>query len=153
MHSAINFKLSECAKTLDAKIILDPYYFPDIKKTDKYTYPEHFRSAWDAFTPNVPSWKYYLSDKFKNKERNIYSLTILESLFIGFLQVFTLIPGASRSGTIITAARILKLNRIDATKIALFSGIPTIIGAVSLEILWLINHNINTYAYINNKYY
>ena len=49
------------------KIILDPYYFPDIKKTDKYTYPEHFRSAWDDFTPNVPSWKYYLSDKFKDK--------------------------------------------------------------------------------------
>ena len=82
----------------------------------------------------------YIIDNNKTEKRNIYSLSILDSLFIGLFQIFALIPGASRAGTIITAARILKLTRIESTKLGLYSGIPTILGAVILEALWLINN-------------
>ena len=81
----------------------------------------------------------YMVDNNKIEKRNIYSLSILDSLFIGLFQIFSLIPGASRAGTIITAARILKLTRIESTKLGLYSGLPTILGAVMLEALWLIN--------------
>ena len=85
----------------------------------------------------------YISDRFRNEERDIYSLNILESLFIGIFQIFAIIPGASRAGAIITAARILKLTRINSTKLALYSGIPTIAGAVILELIWLLSKDIN----------
>jgi len=82
----------------------------------------------------------YIADNYRGEKKNIYSLSILDSLFIGFFQIFALIPGASRAGTVITAARILKLTRIESTKLGLYSGLPTISGAVILESLWLINN-------------
>ncbi len=85
----------------------------------------------------------YVSDNYKGEEKNIYSLSILNSLFIGLFQVFALIPGASRAGAVITAARILKISRIDSTKIGLYSGLPTILGAVTLETIWLFNNTIS----------
>jgi undecaprenyl-diphosphatase len=90
----------------------------------------------------------YISDKFRSEERNIYSLSILDSLFVGIFQIFAIIPGASRAGTIITASRILKLTRIDSTRLALYSGLPTITGAVILEAIWLINNSINNQEFL-----
>ena len=49
---------------------------------------------------------------------NIYKITILSAIFIGLVQCFALIPGASRSGTIITAALLIGLNIKDASKFA-----------------------------------
>jgi undecaprenyl-diphosphatase len=43
-----------------------------------------------------------------------------------------LIPGASRSGTAITAALLLGLSLKDASKFAFMLGIPTILGALVL---------------------
>ena len=48
---------------------LDPKSLPDVRKTHNYIYPEHFRSMWDDFTQNVPIWKHYLVDKFKDKPK------------------------------------------------------------------------------------
>ncbi len=73
---------------------------------------------------------------------------MLESLFIGIMQVFALIPGASRVGMIITASRILNITRIEATKLGLYTSLPTIIGAVILESIWLINNEINNQEYL-----
>ena len=44
----------------------------------------------------------YLSDKFKLK-KNINKLNLNSAIFIGILQIFSLIPGVSRSGIAITA--------------------------------------------------
>jgi undecaprenyl-diphosphatase len=106
-------------------------------------------------TLNVIAWSsiigatlLFISDKFKIKEKNISSLSFLECLFIGILQVFALIPGASRSGTIITAARILNIQRIEAAKLGLYTSIPVILGAVTLESIWLINNELNITSYL-----
>ena len=53
------------------------------------------------------------------------------AIFIGLFQVFSLIPGVSRSGITITAARFLKFKRFDAAKISFLLSIPTL-GAVSI---------------------
>ena len=64
--------------------------------------------------------------------KGIYEITLFTALFIGAFQCFALIPGASRSGTAITAALLIGLNLKDASKFAFMLGIPTILGAMIL---------------------
>ena len=52
-------------------------------------------------------------------------------LFISILQIFSLVPGVSRSGIAITAARLLNFKRVDSAKISFLLSIP-ILGAVSV---------------------
>jgi len=73
----------------------------------------------------------YYSDKFK-LEKNIQNDFNLKNAFlIGLFQVLSLIPGVSRSGITITAARLLNYKRFDSAKISFLLSIPTL-GAVSL---------------------
>lgn len=73
----------------------------------------------------------YISDKF-NMHKNIESdFTYRSALMIGFFQMISLVPGVSRSGVTITAARLLKFNRYDAAKISFLLSIPTL-AAVSI---------------------
>ena len=73
----------------------------------------------------------FISDKFKT-EKNIYNNFDYKSVFlIGFMQILSLVPGVSRSGIAITAARILKFKRTEAAKISFLISIP-ILGAVSI---------------------
>ena len=68
----------------------------------------------------------YISDKF-NIHKNIESdFTYRSALMIGFFQMISLVPGVSRSGITITAARLLKFNRYDAAKISFLLSIPTL---------------------------
>ena len=72
----------------------------------------------------------YISDKF-NIEKNLdKNFTLKSAMIIGILQIFSLVPGVSRSGISITAARILKFNRVDSAKISFLLSIPTL-AAVS----------------------
>ena len=73
----------------------------------------------------------YFSDKFKIKLKMKNNFTFRNAIIIGFYQTLALIPGVSRSGIIITGARFLKFNRIDAAKISFLLSIPSL-GAWSL---------------------
>ena len=73
----------------------------------------------------------YVSDKcklIKNIENNF---NYKSAIFIGLFQIISLIPGVSRSGISITAARFLNFNRLDSAKISFLLSIPTL-GAVSI---------------------
>ena len=71
----------------------------------------------------------FLSDK-RNTNQNISTnLNIKTILFIGLFQILALIPGVSRAGITLTAARFLKFNRIDSSKIAFLLSIPALAGA------------------------
>jgi len=73
----------------------------------------------------------YLSDKF-NMHKNIETgFTYKSAIIIGFFQMISLIPGVSRSGITITAARLLKFKRYDSAKISFLLSIPTL-AAVSI---------------------
>lgn len=72
----------------------------------------------------------YLSDKF-SLNKNINNLSYKSAIFIGLFQVLSLIPGVSRSGITITAARFLNFKRTDSAKISFLLSIPTL-GAVSI---------------------
>ena len=62
---------------------------------------------------------------------NLVKINLKSVFFIGVLQIFSLIPGVSRSGIAITAARLLEYKRIDAAKISFLVSIP-ILAAVSI---------------------
>tara|TARA_B100000941_G_scaffold43081_2_gene26293 strand:+ start:1700 stop:2461 length:762 start_codon:yes stop_codon:yes gene_type:complete len=73
----------------------------------------------------------YIADKFKLQKKINNDLSYKSAIFIGFFQVLSLIPGVSRSGITITAARFLKFERYDSAKISFLLSIPTL-GAVSI---------------------
>ena len=73
----------------------------------------------------------YVADKFKLQKKINNDLSYKSAIFIGFFQVLSLIPGVSRSGITITAARFLKFERYDSAKISFLLSIPTL-GAVSI---------------------
>ena len=52
---------------------------------------------------------------------------------IGLFQILALIPGASRSGVVITGSR-LDFNRYDAAKISFILSIPALLGASTLTL-------------------
>ena len=72
----------------------------------------------------------YLSDKFKLEKNIKKNFTYRSAIFIGFFQILALIPGVSRSGIAITAARLLGFKRMDAAKISFLVSLP-ILGEVS----------------------
>lgn len=72
----------------------------------------------------------YLAYKISPKTKDIMQLTLFAAIFIGFFQIFALIPGASRSGTAITAGLLLGLSMKEASKFSFMLGIPTILGAL-----------------------
>jgi undecaprenyl-diphosphatase len=67
---------------------------------------------------------------YSSASKTLVELTIMGAIFIGVFQVFSLLPGASRSGTAITAALLMGLNLKDASKFAFLLSIPTIFGAL-----------------------
>ena len=71
----------------------------------------------------------YFSDKFEVSKSFKNNLNTKNILFIGLFQILALIPGASRSGIVITGSRFLNFNRYDAAKISFILSIPALLGA------------------------
>ncbi len=120
--------------------------------------------AWTTFIFGV---LLYISDKFKLEKNLKKNFNFKNAIFIGLFQILALIPGVSRSGIAITAARLLNFNRIDAAKISFLLSIP-ILGAVSffgfknliiIKDLYLIKLNIISiilsflFSYITIKFF
>ena len=76
------------------------------------------------------AYDYELKIPFIEKE-----ITLKDALIIGCSQVFALIPGFSRSGTTIAAARSLGIKREDAAKFSFYLSAPVVLGAVVLSLL------------------
>jgi undecaprenyl-diphosphatase len=60
------------------------------------------------------------------------------ALIIGIVQICALIPGASRSGVTMSAARFLGYDRVTAARFSLLLSLPTIAGAGLLKTLDLV---------------
>lgn len=75
------------------------------------------------------------------KSRSLKTVTLNDSLFIGFAQVLALVPGASRSGVTITAGLFKGLDRESAAKFSFLLSIPAITGAGLFKIFRVITHD------------
>jgi len=76
----------------------------------------------------------YFSDKNKFNKKISSDLNFKTILYIGLFQVLALIPGVSRAGITITAARFFRFNRFDSSKISFLLAIPAIAGASVLQL-------------------
>ena len=84
-----------------------------------------------AFTTIIFGILLFISDKFKLEKNIDNNFTFKSVIFIGFFQILSLVPGVSRSGIAITAARLLNFKRGESARISFLISIP-ILGAVSL---------------------
>lgn len=71
----------------------------------------------------------YIADKSQLDKKISTNLNFKSILFIGLFQTLSLIPGVSRAGITMSAARILKFNRVDSSKISFLLSIPALSGA------------------------
>ena len=79
----------------------------------------------------------------KKIDQNIHTnLNIKSIIFIGIFQILALVPGVSRAGITMTAARFLKFNRVDSSKISFLLSIPALAGASILGLKDAFNQSI-----------
>ena len=74
----------------------------------------------------------YAADRLGMTVRRIEHLRLSDAIIIGLAQALALIPGTSRSGITMSAARMLGMERAEAARFSMLLSIPAIAGAGSL---------------------
>jgi len=77
----------------------------------------------------------YIVDKTAVLNKELKNITIKDSVIIGIAQCLALVPGASRSGTTITAGLMLGLKRETAARFSFLMSIPAIFGSGILQFI------------------
>jgi undecaprenyl-diphosphatase len=85
--------------------------------------------AWATLGFGILLW---VIDRSGMTVRRIEHLGYGGALFIGLSQVLALIPGTSRSGITMTAARLLGFERAEAARFSMLLAIPAIVAAGTL---------------------
>lgn len=75
----------------------------------------------------------YVADRLSMTVKRMDHATYLDVMIIGVAQILALIPGTSRSGITMTAARFLGYERLEAARFSMLLSIPTIAASG----LWL----------------
>jgi undecaprenyl-diphosphatase len=75
----------------------------------------------------------YAADRFFMTIRRLDQMRAGGAIAIGLAQVLALVPGTSRSGITMTAARILGFERRDAARFSMLMSIPAIAAAGALK--------------------
>tara|TARA_B100001057_G_scaffold286314_1_gene286461 strand:+ start:724 stop:1491 length:768 start_codon:yes stop_codon:yes gene_type:complete len=81
----------------------------------------------------------YFADQRSSDHSISSNLNVKSIIFIGLFQILALIPGVSRAGITMTAARFIKFNRVDSGKISFLLSIPALAGASFLGIKDILN--------------
>tara|TARA_B100001057_G_scaffold494527_1_gene591304 strand:+ start:712 stop:1470 length:759 start_codon:yes stop_codon:yes gene_type:complete len=97
-----------------------------------YNLIDHIRNLKTiAWTTLIFGVLLYISDRFKSKKKLEKDFSYKIAIIIGLFQMLSLIPGVSRSGIVISAARMSNFNRFDSAKISFLLSIPTL-GIISV---------------------
>src|SRR6185436_9375660 len=75
----------------------------------------------------------WLVDKLVDQRRVLGEMRWIDSLLIGLSQVIALIPGVSRSGSTMTAARGLRFDRESAAEFSFLMSMPITAAAAVLK--------------------
>lgn len=84
--------------------------------------------AWALIILGLILW---FVDSRASMDRNLNQINTVDAIAIGLAQVLALIPGVSRSGSTITAGRLLGLDRNSAAAFSFLMSVP-VIGAAAL---------------------
>ena len=99
------------------------------------------RSLWFvAIGLIVWSGVMWLADRYGKATRPEKSTTWKDALIIGAVQVLSLIPGVSRSGATMSAGLLRGFDRVAATKLSFFLGIPALVAAGALQAVTQYQH-------------
>lgn len=82
--------------------------------------------AWNAVIFGI---LLYVADLVGPKLKRMEDMNLPPALIIGLAQAVALIPGTSRSGITMTAARFMGFDRPEAARFSFLLGIPAIAGA------------------------
>ena len=88
----------------------------------------------------------YFTDKLNTVKLIKKDFNYKTAFYIGCFQILALIPGASRSGMVISGARFLNFKRVDAAKISFLMSVPILSAASMFNVQQLIiinNFNIS----------
>ena len=69
------------------------------------------------------------AESASKRTRGMKDLTLFDAIIVGFAQCIALIPGASRSGTTITAGLFIGLNRETAARFSFLLSIPAVLAS------------------------
>ena len=83
----------------------------------------------------------YFADRFKTNLNIQKNFTTKNAVIIGLFQIMALVPGVSRSGIVMTGARLLNFKREDAAKISFLMSIPALAGTGVFGLYALIVQN------------
>jgi len=67
------------------------------------------------------------------QERRHEEAGVVDALWLGVAQAFSLIPGVSRNGATLAAARMRRFTRVDANRLSRHAALPVIAGATLLK--------------------
>ena len=99
-------------------------------------YMEGFRIT-DLVAINLIAYGLLLgvADRVGKQEKSYEDLTMRDAIIVGLAQALALIPGTSRSGVTMTAARFLGYKRVEAARFSFLLAIPAVAGAGLLAAL------------------
>lgn len=86
-----------------------------------------------AFANLIFAGLLYKADKDYPTSRTMHELSYRDAVIIGFAQIWALIPGTSRSGVTMTAARYRGFSRTDSARFSMIMAVPVILGATLLK--------------------
>ena len=76
----------------------------------------------------------WLADTRTDLDKGMRDVSIKDALVIGLFQALApVFPGISRSGATISAGLFLRFDRVTATRLSFFLGIPALLAAGALE--------------------
>lgn len=88
--------------------------------------------AWNAIIFGIIL---YLADRYGKRIKKMEDMQLSPALMIGLAQALALIPGTSRSGVTMSAARMLGFERTEAARFSFLLGIPAISASGMLTTL------------------
>lgn len=74
------------------------------------------------------------ADRFSKQDKPLANMRWLDALLIGTAQVVALVPGVSRSGSTITASRLLQFDRQSAAIFSFLMSMPITAAAIVLKV-------------------
>jgi len=83
------------------------------------------------------------ADRYGRRERDISGVGFKDAFIIGCAQALALVPGTSRSGVTITAARILGFERQDAARFSFLLSAPVILLAAGYKFVEMIASDVS----------
>jgi len=87
-----------------------------------------------AVTMSIMGLLLWLADSRSTTTRTLENWTLRDALIMGLAQAVALVPGVSRSGATISAARVLGFERNAAARLSFLMALPVTLGAVVLKV-------------------